>query len=147
MPLQTENQRRNYTLQLDEEFLLGGVLLSEWTTLLVREADRSFWAGSPLASILAAQAAIECHLRFEYFEGTKKKLSFYELIEESPLDQGLRTELHELRKFRNRWVHVNDPSDDEDLLARPEYHQGRLLTAAEMAVRTLRQVLYLEQCV
>ena len=66
---------------LDEQFLKGGVMLSEWTSCLVREVDTAYCNGANLAAILATQAAIECHLRYEYsghYSGDR--LGFHDLI-------------------------------------------------------------------
>lgn len=137
-----------FIVSLDERYLKGGVMLSEWTASLVRDADTAFSSGAHLSAILSAQAAMECHLRYEYSSfHNSDRLGFYELIEQSPIDAGLRVELHRIRRFRNRWAHVNDPHDDDDLLARPEYHEKRLEEFATFAIEQLRRVIYLEQCV
>lgn len=133
---------------LDERYLLGGVMLSEWTACLVRDADTAFCSGASLAAILSAQAAMECHLRYEYSSHhTGGNLGFYDLIEQSPLPPDLSDDLHKIRRFRNRWVHVNDPHDDHDLLARPEYHESELGEFATFVIEQMRRVIYLEQCV
>ena len=137
-------QKQAFLLALDDEYLLGGVIVSEWTTFLVRDVDTAFCSHANLSAILAAQAAIECHLRYEYAEGGAR-LGFYELIEQSPLRPELKAELHRLRRFRNRWVHINDPHDDSSLLSRSEVHDAEIEGMAESAMRLLRQVLYLEQ--
>jgi hypothetical protein len=135
-------------VSLDERYLKGGVVLSELTASLVRDADTAFCSGAHLSSILSAQAAMECHLRYEYSSyHTGSKMGFYDLIEQSPIDAELRTELHRIRRFRNRWVHINDPHDDYDLLARPEYHVEQLEEFAKFTIEKLRRVIYLEQCV
>ncbi len=51
--------------------------------------------------------------------------------------------LHRIRRFRNGWVHVNDPHDDDDLLARPEYHEKQLEEFATFTIEQLRRVIYL----
>jgi len=51
---------------LDEEMLMGGVILSEWCSFIVREADLAFVKGANLASILTAMAGVETDLRYEY---------------------------------------------------------------------------------
>ena len=135
-------------VSLDDRYLKGGVMLSEWTASLVRDADAAFCAGASLAAILAAQAAMECHLRYEYSSFHKSsRLGFYDLIEQSPIDGELRAELHRIRLVRNRWVHVNDPHDDDDLLARPTYHEEQLEVFAAFAIEQMRRMIYLEQCV
>lgn len=140
-----EEDRWDYIVDLDEELLQGGVILSEWTTFLVRDADRSFCAGAPLVCILVCQAALESHLRFEYFDSEETEgWGFARLIRESPIPQGKKDRLHELRKLRNEWVHVGDPEDDDHLLEQPQYEQKQLERSARRAIRLLREVLYLE---
>lgn len=139
------NERDAYIFQLDVDLLKGGVILSEWSTFLVRDADEAFCAGADLATILVAQAAIESHLRYEYSHLQSSNGGFYNLIEQSPLSDELKAALHRLRKYRNRWVHVNDPHDDSDLMRRPEYYENELETMALLAIKALREVIYLEQ--
>ena len=138
--------RENYILKLDEELLIGGVMLSEWSTLLIKDADEAFCNGAYLATILVSQAAIESHLRFEYIDNpSAKNLGFYALIEQSSLPSDLKNGLHTIRKYRNKWVHVNDPGDDTDLLERPEYYEAELEEIALLAIKVLREVIYQEQ--
>lgn len=140
------NDRQNYITQLDDKLLMGGVMLSEWSTFLIRDADEAFCNGANLATILVSQAAVESHLRYEYVDNPATiKLSFYTLIEQSPLSSSLKTDLHKLRKYRNKWVHVNDPGEDKDLIERPEYYEQELEEMAVLAIRVLREVIYQEQ--
>lgn len=140
--------RWNYLNELDEELLLGGVMLSERTSVVVRHADLAYVAGASLAVLALAQAAMESHLALEYGEGPSPATKgFYDLVERSPLDPDLRAELHALRRLRNGWLHAEGPQDEEDLLARPVATEVELDAAARGAVRLLRRVLYLEQWV
>jgi hypothetical protein len=133
---------------LDEELLNGGVMLSEWSTFLIRDADTAYCAGANLAAILVAQAAIECHLRFEYASFlNKKRMGFFNLIEECPIPEDLKADLHTIRKYRNQWIHVNDPQKDEDLLEKPRYFEEELEKLARFSIRNMRKVIYLEQSV
>jgi 2-polyprenyl-6-methoxyphenol hydroxylase-like FAD-dependent oxidoreductase len=133
----------NYILQLDEELLQGGVVLSEWTTFLVKDAQIAFCSGANISAILACQAAIESHLRFDYFQSEETKgWGFYHLIERSSLKEDLKQELHELRKFRNQWVHISDPADDISLLDRPDHHEAQLEDFAKRAMKTTLKTLY-----
>ena len=142
----TSEEKWQHVLALDDKYLVGGVVLSEWTVFLVRDADTAFCSGANLSAILACQAAIECHLRYEYCNSAARtRLGFYDLIEQSPLDQAIRDGLHKLRRFRNRWVHVNDPHDDADLLERPEINETKLEETAFQAIDLLRKVIYREQ--
>jgi len=142
------NDKWDVINSLDDVYLKGGVILSEWTACLVRDADTAYCSGANLGAILAAQAAMECHLRYEYSSHhSSNSLGFYDLIEQSPLESTLQTDLHAVRRFRNLWVHVNDPHDDADLLTRPDYHDDELDEFARFTIEQLRRVIYLEQCV
>jgi len=58
------------------------------------------------------------------------------------MSSNLKFELHELRRFRNKWVHVNDPHNDGDLIERPEYHVNELEEVAKKSIRTMLKSLY-----
>lgn len=141
----TSNERWEYLNGLDEELLQGGVILPEWTTLLVRDADTAFCEGAPLAAILAAQAGIECQLRAENAPDTKRRWNFHDLIEQSGLPDEMKQAMHELRRYRNRWVHVNEPWDDAVLLGEPEYHEEEVQRMALSAVTLLHRIAYWDQ--
>ena len=120
----TEKERWQYLLSLDDELLLGGVTISEWGALIVREADIAFVKGAHLASIITATAAIETYLRAE---GEKSRRSLQDRIDKAAwLPQDLRDDLQELRRYRNGWVHVDDPNCDEAVLERPEGFEQEL---------------------
>ena len=139
----TEQEKWDYIIELDEELLQGGVILSEWTTFLVKDAETAFCSGANLASILTCQAALESHFRYDYFrEEESKGWGFYKLIENSSLDKNLKVELHDLRRYRNKWVHIENPSNDSDLLERPEYHEDELFEVAKKSLRTMLKTLY-----
>jgi hypothetical protein len=136
----SQEERWAYLVALDEELLRGGVILSEWCSFIVREADTALVKGAHLASILTAVSAIETYLRSEYAETRKEKL--YKLIEDSPIDGVLKSDLHKLRKYRNKWVHVEEPWEDEVLLESPENYESELEQMAFFAARVLRQTIY-----
>lgn len=144
----SEEEKWEYIISLDKELLLGGVILSEWSVQLIKDAEIAFCKGAYLASILSAQAGIECHLRYEYFEPKKtKNWGFSNLIDNSPLSDDIKIELHKIRKFRNKWVHVKDPIDDENLLSRPDYYQEEMEKMAKSTIKTMLRVIYQEQFV
>lgn len=117
----TEDERWQYICNLDEEYLNGGVILSEWSSFLVKDSDMAFIHKAFLSCIMTSMAGVECHLRHEYTqEATNKDFSLAQLIEYAPIEQDLKKELHEIRRFRNKWVHVRDPFDDASLLSDPE---------------------------
>lgn len=106
--------RDEFLTRLDEEMLKGGVFLSEWCSRIIYEADLAFVGRANLATILAAVSGIETYLRSE--SPPDRRTRFFDLIESSALDSELKSQLHMLRKYRNRWVHVEAPWSDEDLL-------------------------------
>lgn len=136
----TEKERWEYLVSLDEELLKGGILLSEWCVFIVKEADTAFAKGAFLASILTAVSAIETYLRSEYSSSGKERL--VDLINSAQLDNSLQIELHELRKYRNKWVHVDSPWDDDSVIKSPEMHEAELERMAFFAARVLRKTIY-----
>jgi hypothetical protein len=119
----TEEEKWQYLVDLDEQLLNGGGILSEWATFLIKDADTAFASGAHLASIITGLAGVETHLRGES-DGNKQR--FVELIDESDIEEDLKQELHTLRKYRNKRVHVADPWDDSSLLESPEKHETEL---------------------
>ena len=140
-----ETERSRFLAALDDEILKGGVTLSEWCALIVCQSDIAFIASADLAAIVTALAGIETYLRTEYPLG--KKGSLFDLIEQSPLADELKRDIHALRIYRNQWVHVADPEDDADLQIHPERYVRELEDMARGAVRTLRRTIYENQWV
>ena len=138
-----EEERWNHIVSLDEELLKSGVILSEWCSFIVRESDLAFAHGANLASILTAVSGIETYLRSLYSE--KERSSLFELIDGAPIADDLRADLHKLRKYRNKWVHVNNPWDDQNLLDDPEESEKELEEMALFAARLLRRTIYENQ--
>lgn len=139
----TEQEKWNFIIELEEKHLQGGVILSEWTTFLAKDAEIAYCSGANLSSILTCQSAIESHLRFDYFDTEEsKKWGFYKLIENSSLTETLKNQLHELRLFRNKWVHVNEPENDHYLLERPEYHERNLEEVAKKSIELMIIILF-----
>jgi hypothetical protein len=140
-----ERERQQFLLDLDDELLKGGCTLSEWCAFIVRDSDTAFEAGADLATIITAIAGVETYLRTEYPLG--KRSNLFELIEKSPLADDLKRAIHALRRYRNRWVHVAEPEDDQELLNHPDQYARELEVSACQAVRTLRRVIYENQFV
>lgn len=138
----TEEQKWKYIEDLNDELLKGGVILSEWTTFQAKDAEIAFCSGAYLSSILSGQAAIESHLRFDHLnENDLKRLSFFVLINKSCLPEKLKEELHQLRKFRNKWIHANDPDEDDDLLSRSKYYENELAEFAKVTMKNMLKTL------
>jgi hypothetical protein len=140
-----QEARWEHLFALDEELHKGGVILSEWCSFIVREADTAFANGAYLASILTAVSAIETYLHSEYASSDKDR--FFKLIDDSPIEAGLKKELHALRKYRNKWVHVDEPWEDQALIENPEEIESELEEMAFFAVKSLRKTIYENQLV
>ena len=138
-----EDEKWEYLLRLEDELLVGGVILSEWCVFIVREADIAFVKNAHLSAILTAMAGIETYLRSEY--GGDSRERFANLIRRAPIAPNLKNELHKLRRFRNKWVHVNNPWDDQVLLEDPKAQQHELESAAMNAVTLLHRIIFTEQ--
>ncbi|MBN8746588.1 MAG: hypothetical protein J0I65_03675 [Variovorax sp.] len=90
-------------------------------------------------------SAIETYLRSEHAATGKERL--VELIDKSSIDAGLKGDLHVLRKYRNRWVHVDEPWNDSKLLEQPGVTERELEDMALFAARALRRTIYENQWV
>lgn len=137
------DDRWMHLVALDEELLKGGVVLSEWCSFIVREADTAFASGAHLASILTSVSAIETYLRSEHSTTGRERLAT--LIDVASIEPDLKHELHILRRYRNKWVHVDDPWGDEALLEKPGVTENELEQMAFFAVRVLRRTIYENQ--
>ena len=138
-----EDERWDALNALDEELLKGGVILSEWCSFITCETDTAFAKGLYLASILTAVSAIETYLRSEYSQQGRDRL--VDLINAASIKSDLKMDLHVLRKYRNRWVHIDDPWDDARVLEKPEEVNGELEKMAFFAARALRRTIYENQ--
>lgn len=139
------DDRWSRLVAMDEELLEGGVILSEWCSFIVREADIAFVYSAHLASILTAVSGIETYLRSEYAQSGKERL--VDLIDLSPAPTALKENLHRLRKYRNRWVHIDEPRDDAMLFKQPQAAEKELEQMALFAARLLRETIYQNQWV
>lgn len=135
-----EPERSQFLIDLDDELLKGGPTLSEWCNFIVCESNTTFIAGADLATIITAMAGIETYLRTEYPLG--RKATLFDLIEKAAVADDLKQDIHSLRKYRNRWVHVADPEDDQELQDNPDKYAQELEGMARQAVRMLRRTIY-----
>lgn len=135
-----EEAKWAYITALDDELLKGGATMSEWCAFIVRECDYAFVAGANLATVITSVAAIETYLRAEY--AASKRIRLADLIDQAPIAQELREDIHKLRKYRNTWVHVATPEDDQAILDKPEVYDAELEEWAKLAQRTLRRTIY-----
>lgn len=108
-------------------------MISEWATFLIKDADISFVSGANLSTIIISLAAIETCLRSE---ADCERMTFAELINRASIDEQLRAELHTLRKYRNKWVHVSSPWSDEPL------YESEIEETANRCITALRRIIY-----
>ncbi|HQN65516.1 MAG TPA: hypothetical protein PLR90_09220 [Methylophilus sp.] len=141
----TPEERWSFLNALDDELLKGGVILSEWCSFVVCESDTAFANGAHLASIITAVSAIETYLKSEYPANKDDKL--VALINQAEINSELKKDIHILRKYRNKWVHVDDPWNDENLLANRSQVEAELENMALFAAKTLRRTIYENQWV
>lgn len=125
---------------LDEEYLEGGAVLSELCSIIIRDADIAFVHGAYLSAIFSAVSGVETYLRAEYSTGSRQRLT--DLIDQAPLLTDLKTDLHRLRKYRNRWVHVDSPWDDCEVLKNSDEIADELAEIAFFAMTVLRRTIY-----
>ncbi|WP_124326001.1 hypothetical protein [Pseudomonas chlororaphis] len=137
--LMAEEKRMQFLVELDERLLQGGVIISEWAAFLIRDADVAFVNEANLSCVITSLAAIEAYLRSEDASGSKR---FVDLIVSSDLDEELKAELHELRKYRNKLVHVAAPWEDKLLLDSPELFEKEIEQIARRSIVALRRALY-----
>ncbi|MEO8995941.1 MAG: hypothetical protein ABI284_00670 [Nitrosospira sp.] len=69
------------------------------------------------------------------------------MINTAPIDSILKDDLYTLRKYRNKWVQVDDSWNDSSLLEKPEEAEQELEKTAIFATWTLRKVIYENQWV
>ena len=140
-----EDAKWAFITALDDELLKGGATMSEWCALIVRDCDYAFVGGANLATVITATAAIETYLRAEYAGG--KRIRLADLIDSAPIQQGLREDIDRLRRYRNRWVHVATPEDDDEILENTGEYEDQLEEWAKLAQRILRRTIYENQWV
>jgi hypothetical protein len=136
-------ERWEWIQNLDEKLLRGDVTLPGWCSIIVSEADCAYIHGAHLATILTAVAGIETYLRSD--ELLKSKNNLARLIENAFVPVELKARLHAMRRYRNRWVHVDEPWDDEDLMDRSDVYDAELDRMAREAILLLRETIYSTQ--
>ena len=140
----TEEEKRAFLDALEEEILKGGAELSEWATRIALDATEAFFCGQYLATLLTAMAAIETHLRFHY---GSPKMRLSELVDQALVEDTLKMEIHALRQYRNRWVHIEDPWDEAPVIHDLELVEKELFGFAKRSIEAMYRVLYCEQWV
>ncbi len=131
-----KEDREKFFIEQEEKLLVGGATFSEWCTFISKSVYDAFINGADLATVITALACIETYFRTEDSSSRKKDLCT--LIDQYPfLDADDHQDLHKLRKYRNRWVHINAPDDLPILF----YEEEFLKEAEEMAFLSVRLLL------
>lgn len=136
----TEKEKWDYIISLDEKLMGGGYILSEWAIFIVKQADLAFIHGAYLPAIITAASAVETYLRSEH--SGSEKISFYALIDSSAINEALKTKLHQLRQFRNKWVHIENPWEDQLIIANEDKIEQELEFMATTAIEVMRETIY-----
>ena len=145
LAVMNEAERWAYLESLDQELLLTCVVLSEWCSFIFRESDIAYAHSANLAAILTAVSGAETFLRSKFADSKRERLT--ELIDKALIRRDIKADLHTLRRYRNRWVHVESPWTDEALLDSPGPVEQELEDMATFAVRVLRRLIYEDQWV
>jgi len=103
------NKREKVLLDIQEDVLKGGICVQDWTTFQLENAYISYCAGATLSCIIMCQTAIESYMRDD--ERLTDR-SFYELIDNCSFNLEMKENLHKLREYRNKWVHINEQVDE-----------------------------------
>jgi hypothetical protein len=135
--------RWRHLLELDDEMLKGGVMVSEFAAEWIRNCDLCFANAAYLACVITAFQAIETMFRTD----DPSEHNSIDLINSAAISEEQKQRIHALRKFRNSWVHVRNPFDDEAVIQDFDQGNPRLFEQALAAVRLMREVLYLDQFV
>jgi hypothetical protein len=141
------SNRTSLVQSLWDENMRGGAILSEFSIFLATDAESAFQADADLSTIFTACAAIETHLRFENSSRTKEKVTFAQMTDSQGLPVELKENLAKLRKFRNTWIHVENPNFDIELQIEPEIVHSELAEMSELAIKLMVQVLCADQFV
>lgn len=104
-----KNDRERTLLDIQDDVLKGGICVQDWTTFQLENAYISYCAGANLSCIVMCQATIESFMRDDEQLSDR---SFYDLIENCSYDQDMKTKLHTLRKYKNKWTHINEQIND-----------------------------------
>ncbi len=135
-----KEERQKYFIEQEEKLLVGGAAFSEWCTFVSKSVYDAFINGADLATVITGLTCIETYFRTEDMFSKRKNL--YTLIEEYPfLNAAERKQLHKLRKYRNRWVHINS-LDDSPILTNEEFYLTEAEEMAFLAVKLLLTVLF-----
>lgn len=96
-------KRKQILLQIQDEVLRGGICFDDLTSFQLENAYIAFCAGADLACLVMCQAALESYIKDdENIESNR----FYDIVENSSYSDEIKQQLHHLRQYRNKWMHI-----------------------------------------
>lgn len=103
-------KREQILLQIQDEVLRGGICFDDLTSFQLENAYIAFCAGADLACLVMCQAALESYIKDdENIESNR----FYDIIENCSYSDDIKQQLHHLRQYRNKWMHINIKKDTD----------------------------------
>lgn len=123
----------------DEELLKGGIVLSEWfLSLFEKPISHSLkehvWP--PLSPPVRALKPVFG------LPVLKNNGCLLDLADGSPLSDNLKTDLHNLRKYRNSWIRVDNPRSNNMHNENAENIEIQLECTAFFGARVERRTIY-----
>lgn len=135
-----KEERENFFIAKEESLLKSGASFSEWCSFMCKSIYAAFINGADLATIITVMACIETYFKTEDISSRKKNLIV--LINEYPfLGDEEKVKLHILRKYRNRWVHV-DCIDDSPIFENENFYADEVQRMACLSIEMLLTVLF-----
>ena len=111
---------------------------SELAIKLLYDASEAYRSGLDIAALITAVATIETLLRIQ----NPGAHSFAKLIEFSEFTAAEKSELNRLRKYRNKWVHVNQPMENDYCFDDEKAHGERISEMTKIAISMTFKVVY-----
>jgi hypothetical protein len=137
-----EKEKWDYIISLDEELLIGGVILDERISELVRNADISYIHCAYWSTIITSVAGIEGYLRIDNMNPYK---NLNVLIQESGFEKTDIDAIQKLRQYRNKLVHGNFDVEEELILDSNDQFTREAEKNARDALKLLRIIVYSDQ--
>lgn len=137
------SERETYFGELLESELKGGIIISEYSAFLARDAEAAFVCGAFISTVIVCCSAIEAHIRFEGGQGN----NLHGLMAHINVSEETLVEINAVRQFRNKWVHVRDPEMDERLQKECDVVVDECEAMARRALKCLVKVLCADQYV
>ena len=141
----SHEERAQYWIDLEDNLLIGGAAYSEWCNFIAKDAYTAFVHCADLSTVVMSLACIETYLKTESPDMQSQPLHSV-INNECMLCDDEKETLHNLRRYRNKWVHLYNLDDDE-ILQKEEHFIAETERMACLAVKMLLTVLFSNQFV